>query len=517
LLIACANVANLLLARASARRRELAIRAALGAGRWRLVRQLLTESLLLAFGGGALGLVLARWGVALLLAISPDTLPRADDIRLDTGVAGFTFLVSLLTGIAFGLLPALQVSRPDLNETLKAGGRSGAGSPHQRFRSFLIVGEVALAFVLLIGAGLLLRSFVQLVGIDPGLDPQRIVTMNIKLPSTKYTSLQTAAFFQHVLERVRTLPGVEAVAAVNPLPLSGAHWSTDFTVDGAPPLPPGQDFTAGIRSISPDYFKTLRIALVKGRMLADIDAATAPPVVIINDALARRYFANEDPLGKRIIHNRAAREIVGVVKDVKHAALDEEAKPEFYLPMAQSPRDFMTLTVRTSGDPSHMIAAVRGQVWAVDKDQPVSDIRTMERLVADSVSPRRFTLLLLGVFALAGLTLAAVGLYGVMSYMVTQRTQEIGIRMALGAQGRDVLRLVIGQGMVLTLTGLALGLAASFALTRVISSLLYAVSPIDPVTFATVSLVLVGVALLANSIPARRATRVDPLTALRYE
>jgi putative ABC transport system permease protein len=516
LLMACANVASLLLARASARQKEIAIRAALGASRWRVVRQLLTESLLLALGGGALGLLLAWWGVDLLLAISPDNLPRADTIRLDAGVAGFTFLISLLTGIVFGLLPALQVSLPDLNETLKEGGRS-AGSPHHRFHSFLIVTEVALAFVLLIGAGLLIRSFVRLIRVDPGLDPQRVLTMDILLPPAKYAEVQTAAFFQQVLERVRTLPGVEAAGTVVPLPLSGAHWSTGFSIEGAPPLPPGQSLNAGIRKVSPDYFKTLRIPLLKGRLLAESDGAGATPVVVINEALARSHFTNEEPLGKRISYGGRYHEIAGVVGDVKHSALDEEAKPEFYLPMAQSPSEFMTLAVRTSHDPLQMAAAVRSQVWAVDKDQPVSNIHTMEQLMTNSVAPRRFSLLLLSVFALVGLALAAVGLYGVLSYTVTQRTHEIGIMMALGAQTGNVLRLVVRQGMVLALMGVAIGLIASAALTQWLKSLLYGVSATDPLTFAAIALLLATVALLACWVPARRATKVDPMAALRAE
>jgi putative ABC transport system permease protein len=515
LLIACANVANLLLARAAGRQKEMAIRAALGANRWRVVRQLLTESLLLAISGGAAGLLLAWRGVELLLAIAPDNLPRAYDITLDTRVAGFTLVVSLLTGIVFGLLPALQASKMDLDATLKEGGRDAAGLLRRRLRGFLIVGEMALAFVLLIGAGLLIRSFARLTEVDPGLDPRGVLTMDILLPFAKYGDGRSAAFFQQTLERVRALPGVEAAATVYPLPLSGAHASSGFGIEGRS-SPTDQTFNAGVRMISHDFFKTFRIPLVKGRLLTESDGANAPSVVVINESLARAYFANEDPLGKRITFG-ATRVIVGVVGDVKHSALDEEAKPEIYFPMAQFPTPVMSLAVRASGDPMQMVAAVRGQVWAVDKDQPVSNIETMERLMAKSVAPRRFNLLLLGVFALVGLALAGVGLYGVMSYTVTQRTREIGVRMALGAQTGDVLRLVIGEGMKLALIGALLGLGGALALTRLLKTLLFEVSATDPLTFIVIAAALIIVALLACWVPARRAASMDPLVSLRVE
>jgi putative ABC transport system permease protein len=516
LLIACANVANLLLARAAGRQKEMAIRAALGASRGRVVRQLLSESLLLAIAGGAAGLWLARWGVELLLAIAPDNLPRAYDIRLDTRVAGFTLLVSLLTGIVFGLLPALQAAKTNLGVTLKEGGRDAAGLLRRRLRGALIVSEVALAFVLLIGAGLLIRSFARLTAVDPGLDPRGVLTMDIPLPFTKYRDGRSMAFFQQTLERVQALPGVEAAATVSPLPLSGAHGSVSFAIDGRPPA---QTFNAGSRTISPDFFKTFRVSLIKGRLLAESDGAEAPPVVVVNESLARNYFANQDPLGKRItlLGDTRTREIVGVVGDVKHSALDEEAKREIYFPMAQFPTLFMSLAVRASGDPMQMVAAVRGQVWTVDKDQPISNIETMERLIAKSVAPRRFNLLLLGVFALVGLALAAVGLYGVMSYTVTQRTREIGVRMAMGAQPGDVLRLVIGEGMKLAFIGALLGLGGALALTRLLKTLLFDVSATDPLTFIVIAAVLIIVALLACWIPAQRATKVDPLIALRCD
>src|SRR6266540_313360 len=515
LLIACANVANLLLARAAGRQKEMAIRASLGASRWRIVRQLLTESLLLALSGGAAGLLLAWRGVDLLLAIAPDNLPRAYDIRLDTRVAGFTLLGSLLTGIVFGLLPALQASKTNLSETLKEGGREATGLLRRRLRGSLIVSELALAFVLLMGAGLLIRSFVSLTEVDPGLDPRRVLTMTIMLPPAKYVGSQAADFFQQTLERVRTLPGVEAAATVNPLPLSGAHASSGFSIEGRP-SPTDQTFNAGVRIIIPGFFKTFRVPLVNGRLLAESDAANATPVVVINESLARNYFANEDPLGKRITLD-ATRVIVGVVGDVKHSALDEEAKPEIYGPMAQSPTPFMSLAVRASSDPMQMVAAVRGQVWAVDKDQPVSNIETMERLMAKSVAPRRFNLLLLGVFALVGLALAGVGLYGVISYTVTQRTREIGVRMAMGAQRGDVLRLVIGEGMKLAFIGALLGLGGALALTHLLKTLLFGVSATDPLTFIAIAAALIIVALLACWIPANRAAKVDPMIALRID
>jgi putative ABC transport system permease protein len=518
LLIACANVANLLLARAAGRQKEMAIRAALGANRWRVVRQLLTESLLLAISGGAAGLLLAWWGVEMLLAIAPDSLPRAYDIRLDARVAGFTLLASLLTGIVFGLLPALQASKINLGVTLKEGGRDAAGLLRRRLRGFLVVSEVALAFVLLIGAGLLIRSFARLTEVDPGLDPQGVLTMGIQLPFAKYRDGRSVAFFQQTLERVRALPGVEAAATVSSLPLSGAHASGGFAIEGRP-SPTEQTFNAWLCTISPDFFKTFRVPLIKGRLIVESDSAKAPPVVVVNESLARNYFANDDPLGKRITILGATREIVGVVGDVKHSALDEEAKREIYLPMAQLrfPPISMSLAARISGDPMQMVAAVRGQVWAVDKDIPTSNIETMERLMAKSVAPRRFNLLLLGVFALVGLALAAVGLYGVMSYTVTQRTREIGVRMAMGARTSDVLRLVIGEGTKLALIGALLGLGGALALTRLLKTLLFEVSATDPLTFIVIAALLIIVALLACWIPARRAASMDPLVSLRVE
>jgi putative ABC transport system permease protein len=522
LLIACANVANLLLARGAARHKEMAIRAALGAGRWRMVRQLLTESLLLAASAGALAMLLAVWGVDLLRAILPDNLPRADEIGIDFRVFGFTLVVSLLTGIIFGLIPALQASRTGLNERLKESGRSSGGGAHNRFRGMLVVSEIALALLLLVGAGLMLRSFVRLMSVDPGLDPQNVLTMDIRLPRGKYQPPQQASFFQQLLERLRSAPGMQSVGAVYPLPLSGAEEGLGFGIEGRPPAAPGEQLTAGPRWVSPDYFKTLKIQLLKGRVFTEGDAADSPPVLVINEAMARQYWPNEDPVGRRVAFNSRDnqpvwREIVGVVKDVRHVALDTESKPQIYFPFTHFPSPMMTLVARTDGDPMNFVAAVRSQVQAIDRDQPVSNVHTMEELLARSVSERRFNLLLLAIFAGVALLLAAVGIYGVMSYSVEQRTHEIGVRMALGARTGDVLRLLLGQGMKLVAPGVAIGLAAAFGLTRLISTLLFDIRPTDPLTFVAIALLLTVVALLACYIPARRAAKVDPMVALRCE
>jgi predicted permease len=483
---------------------------------------------LLSLAGGALGLLLALWGVDLLSATIPADIPRVKEVGLDAYVLGFTLGVSLLTGLLFGLAPALQASKPDFNEALKEGGRgSTEGLRRNRVRSLLVVSEVALSLVLLIGAGLLIRSFFQLLNVKPGFEPDHVLTANFALPPIKYPGAeQQSAFFTQVLERVRALPGVDSAGVVTPLPLSGNMMQNILTIEERPPLAPGERLVTHTCLISPDYLRAMGIPLLKGRALTEHDGKDAPNVFLVNETFVRRYFPNEDPIGKRIkVSVRpspdkpdAEGEIVGVIGDVKHRSLDKEVNPECYVPYLYVPDPYMTLVVRTkSTDPTTLNAALRDAVRQVDKDQPVVDIQTMNQVLARSVATRRFNMLLLGIFAGIALALAAVGIFGVMNYSVTQRTHEIGIRMALGAQTSDVLKMIVGQGMILTLIGVAVGLTAAFILTRVMSGLLYGVSATDPLTFAGVAALLSAVALLACYIPARRATKVDPMVALRYE
>jgi putative ABC transport system permease protein len=523
LLIACANVANLLLARTTARRREVAIRIALGASRLRLVRQLLTESILLALVGGLLGLLLAYWGIDLLLALSPADVPRLDEIGLHGPVFAWTLLVSLMTGILFGLAPALQASKPDLNEALReSGGRGTGGLKTSRLRSLLVVAEVALALVLLVGAGLMIRSFVELQQTSPGFETKNLLTMNISLPRQKYKERQQSnLFFKQLFERIRTVPGVQAVGGIDPLPLSGNNATTLFVVEGGPNLAPTDRPEVGERTVTPDYFKAMGIPLVRGRSFTEGDREDTPRALVVNEALARKYWPGEEVIGRRLGFEEADKqvwwEVVGVVGNVKHERLDREPKPEVYFPYQQQPRNFMSVVVRTSTEPAGMAAAMRSQVLAVDPDQPVFDIKTMDERLSKTVAQSRFIMLLLAIFSALALSLSAVGVYGVMAYTVTQRTHEIGIRMALGAQTGDVLRLVLGQGMKWTLIGVGVGVAAALLLTRVMRSLLYGVTATDPLTFIAVAALLSAVALLACFIPARRALKVDPMVALRYE
>jgi putative ABC transport system permease protein len=524
LLIACANVASLLLARALARQREIAVRAALGASWGRIVRQLLTESLLLAAVGGIAGLLLATWGVDLLKALSPADLPRMQDVRLDERVLAFTLLVSLLTGLVFGLIPALRAARADLNEALKEGGRGGESSRRNRLRSAMVVAEVAMAMTLLVGAGLLINSFVRLQRVNLGFDPSQVLTLTVELPEARYREgRQIINFNQELLRRVEGLPGVRSAAMVFKSPLSGDP-STTFEVEGQAPPDNSHRLYAGARVSTPGYFRTLGIPFVSGRDFSERDEEKSAPVIIINETLAECYFPNQNPIGKRLRPEIAIapsgppwREIIGVVGAVRHGGPGKEPRPEFFLPHTQMPFLTLTTVVRVAGDPLAMVGAVRKEVRALDGELPVGRVKTLDQYLTESVAQPRFNTLLLALFAGVAMTLTAVGLYGVMAYSVSARMREIGVRVALGARRHDVLRLVISQGMKLTLIGLAIGLVTALALTQLMAGLLFGVTPTDPATFALIALLLAGVAMLACYIPARRATKVDPMVALRCE
>jgi putative ABC transport system permease protein len=525
LLIACANVANLLLAKASGRQKEVAIRISLGATRLRIIQQLLTESLLLSIAGGLLGSIIGILAVRYLITFTPSSMPKPDNIGINGPVLVFTLFLSVFTSFIFGLVPALQASKSDLNETLKEGGRGNSGGAKQnRVRSLLVIAEVALALVLLIGAGLMIKSFVRLQNVNPGFDPENLITLELQLPENKYSEKdRQAAFQKQVVERVAEIPGVESAGAVNYLPFSGTELNASVSIEGRPPVANANERPrAFFRNISPNYFQAMGIPLRQGRPFADSDNKDAPPVVIINEAAVRRFYPTEDPLGKRFKQGRAESKnpwltVVGIVGGVSHTALGVASQPEVYLPFQQSPGASITLVARTKSDPRSMAGIVRREVSMLDRNLPVSNIKFMDEIVAASVSQPRVYALLLAIFAVLALILAAIGIYGVISYTVTQRTHEIGIRMALGAQTRDVLGLIIKQGMALALVGIFLGLLVSLALTRVLASQLYGVSSTDPWTFSAISLLLMLVAIIACYIPALRATKLDPLIALRYE
>jgi putative ABC transport system permease protein len=523
LLIACANVANLLLARATARYKEIAVRAALGASRRRVIRQLLTECLLLSLVGGLLGLLLAWWGTEALVKLIPKDMPRLAEVNLDRWVFGFTLLISVVTGVVFGLAPALQASKIELTEAMKEGSR-GAGGGRGRLRSALVVAEIAMALVVLIGAGLLLQTFRRLQQVDLGFEAGNALTASVILPVTRYPKHeQVTAFYQALLARVKALPGVEAVSAIAPLPLSGDMFRISFEVEGRN-IPKGEQPSSHFRSISLDYFSAMKIPLLAGRAFTERDNASAPGVVIVNKTFANRHFPNENPIGKHIKPGVSVegepvwREIVGVVKDVKHRqSLSRDYEPEYYVPHAQIPFNGMSLIMRTTNDARSLARSIQQEVQALDRDVPVYRIKTLDQYLGVAVAQPKFSALLLSLFAGLALLLTAIGLYGVMAYAVVQRAQEIGIRIALGAQTGDVLKMVLRQGLKLTTLGLAIGLAAAYALTRYMQSLLFGVKATDPSTFAAIALLLIAVALMACWIPAKRATKVDPMVALRCE
>ncbi len=525
LLIASANVANLLLARSTVRAKEIALRSALGASRGRIVRQLLTESVLLSAVGGALGLMFAAWGTDVLVGLVPQNIPRVAEIRLHPLVLGFTFAVAMATGVLFGLAPALQASRLDLRESLNESGRTTGGGTRHALRSGLIIAEVALALILLTGAGLLLQSFHRLSRVDPGLRTDRLLTGSVNLPDAAYPKPENVVnFFDQLLPRLRALPGVESVGTIFPLPLSGSNVSTSFNIEERP-LPSGQQPDSPMRIASRSYFETVGIPLVRGRLFAETDQLKSKLVLLVNEAFAEKYFPGADPIGKRIApgwgidpneEGDVMREIVGVVGNVKHLSLRKDFTPEMYAPLAQLPIGFAALVVKTStSSPAALTSAVRAELARADASIPLTRVRVFDEYVARSLARPRFNATLLTIFASVALLLTAIGIYGVMAYSVAQRRQEIGIRMALGAQRGDVLRLVVGAGMKLALIGVGIGLAAAFGLTRLLETLLFGVKPFDAMTLGVVVFLLAGIAFLACWVPARRASGVNPLVALR--
>jgi putative ABC transport system permease protein len=528
LLIACANVANLLLGRTAARRRELAVRAALGAARSRIIAQLLTESVLLSGLGAALGLLLAYWAVPALVAMLPANTAQSELVSINGTVLAFTAAVALFSGVVFGMAPAWHASSPNMNETLKEGGRSGSpGAGHHRLRNALVVTETALALVLLVGTGLMLKSFLRVTHADPGFDASGVLTAAVSGPDIKYKEKpQVRAFVQEIVANVEALPGVESAAAITPL-LGG--WQSSFSVEGEPPSAPGQQPSADIGRITPNYFRVMGIQLVRGRFFEDRDGPDATPVCVVDETFVKAHWPNQDPIGKRVRFGDGRHdpkdtrppepwmEVVGVVRHVKLYGVDQDSRVEMYLPVAQSPQNSFSLVVRTRGNPLNVASGLRGAVQSVDADVPVARVRTLESIIAERVAQRRLATLLISFFGGLAMLLGAVGIYGVTSYGVTQRTYEMGIRMALGAQKRDIFRLVIGNTMIVVAAGMIGGLIAAFGLSRLMATILFQVSPSDPPTYFASPLLLALVALAAIYLPARRATRVDPMIALRYE
>ena len=524
LIICCANIANLLLALGAHRRKEIAVRSALGASRGRIVRLLLTESVLLALLGGVLGCALAYYGINLLVALKPENLPRLNEVAIDFRVLAFTASLSLLTGILFGLAPAWQLATPRLSGALQDSQRGGtAGPATHRLRSLLVIAEVALSLMLLIAAGLLIQTFIRIASVKPGFRPENVLTVALALPESRYSDVsKRAVFFQRLLERVREIPGVQAAGVVSDLPLFGGS-STGFDVEGRPLAAPSERPMSEYRLASPDYFRAMGIELLAGRFFNEQDRADKPQVAIINETLARKFFGQQNPIGKRIGLSRPMdwREVVGVVRDVKNYGLTEAVKPECYVPYLQSAPDYLAgvsswvaMMVRTESSPLGYATAIKREVQMLDKDQPISSVKTLNEYLAQSVAQRRFNMELLAIFAAVALVLAAIGIYGVIAYTATERTKEIGIRMALGAQAGDVLKLIVRQGLFLTLVGVGIGVAGAFALTRVISNLLFGVRPTDPPTFIGLSLFLILISLLACYLPARRASKMNPVKAL---
>ena len=525
LLIACANVANLLLARASSRKKEIAVRAGLGASRWRIARQLLTESLLLSLVGGGFGLLLAWWGTRALISLSPPELIDLRSVSVSLPVLGFTFALTLLTGVVFGLVPALEAARFDLNDSLKEGGKNlGGGSRTHRLRNIFVITQVAVALVLLIGAGLFMKSLGRLQAVDTGFNSDKLLTMRVNLPRRKYdTDPKVMSFFNRTAEQLRTLPGVESVGAINTPPFGGPHAGTSLEIEGAPELPVGQKLSTGICVVDANYFQTMQIPLKRGRLFTEQEAAEMRHVVVVNEEFARKIFAGEEPLGKRVTINmkdeNVPTEIIGIVGDTKHLGLDTETEAMAYWPQPELVYSGMTMVIRTRGDAASVAPGAREVIRNIDPEQPIGELSPMETLLArsTSVARTRFNATLLSIFSLVALVMAAVGIYGVMSYSVQQRTHEIGLRMALGAQRGDVLRLIVKQGVFLGLVGVTVGLIASFWLTGLMVSLLFEVPATDLKTFASVAGGLFLITLIACYVPARRATKVDPLEALRYE